>query len=94
LLKQGKLTKNPIREAVAAVSVGLVDGKTILDLCYAQDSMAEVDMNVVMTSSGKFVEVQGTAEREPFSKSQLDQLLELARKGIGQVLMAQKKALR
>jgi ribonuclease PH len=94
LMKQGKLVDNPIKESVAAVSVGLLKGKILLDLCYEQDSIAEVDMNVVMTSTGKFVEVQGTAERELFSKAQLDQLLEAAGKGIDQVLKAQKKALR
>jgi ribonuclease PH len=65
-----------------------------LDLCYEEDSSADVDLNVVMTASGKFVEIQGTAEREPFSKAQLDQLLNLAKKGIDQVLIAQKKSLR
>ena len=94
LMIQGKLVENPIKEALAAVSVGLLRGKIILDLCYEQDSIAEVDMNVVMTSTGKFVEVQGTSERELFSKAQLDQLLEVASKGIDQVLAAQKKALR
>lgn len=94
LKEQGKLSINPLREAVAAVSVGLVDASPRLDLCYEEDSKADVDLNVVMTASGKFVEIQGTAEREPFSRTQLDQLLELAKKGIGQVLTAQKKALR
>jgi ribonuclease PH len=94
LKRQGKLSVNPLREAVAAVSVGLVDASPRLDLCYEEDSKAEVDLNVVMTASGKFVEIQGTAEREPFSQAQLDQLLELAKKGIGQVLTAQRKALR
>jgi ribonuclease PH len=94
LKSQGKLSVNPIKEAVAAVSVGLVGGAPHLDLCYEEDSTAEVDLNVVMTASGRFVEIQGTAEREPFSQTQLDQLLELAKKGIGQVLTAQKKAQR
>jgi len=79
---------------VAAVSVGLINGQPRLDLCYEEDSSADVDLNVVMTASGKFVEIQGTAEREPFSKAQLDQLLNLAKKGIDQVLIAQKKSLR
>ncbi len=94
LKEQGKLSINPLREAVAAVSVGLVDSSPRLDLCYEEDSKADVDLNVVMTASGKFVEIQGTAEREPFSRAQLDQLLELSKNGIGQVLTAQKKALR
>ncbi len=94
LKEQGKLSINPLREAVAAVSVGLVDASPRLDLCYEEDSKADVDLNVVMTASGKFVEIQGTAEREPFSRAQLDQLLELSKNGIGQVLTAQKKALR
>lgn len=94
LQSQGKLSVNPLREAVAAVSVGLIKGQPRLDLCYEEDSSADVDLNVVMTASGKFVEIQGTAEREPFSQAQLDQLLKLAKKGIGQVLIAQKKALR
>ncbi len=94
LQKQGKVKRNPLKEAVAAVSVGIVRGKPCLDLCYEQDSNAAVDMNVVMTASGKFVEVQGTAEKEPFSHDQLKQLLNLSKKGIGQVLAAQNKALR
>jgi ribonuclease PH len=84
----------PIREAVGAVSVGVVREKTVLDLCYEEDSKAQVDFNVVMTSSGKYVEVQGTAETEPFSRSRLDDLLKLAEKGIHQVILAQSKALR
>ncbi len=94
LKSQGKLIGNPLREAVAAVSVGLINGQPRLDLCYEEDSSADVDLNVVMTASGKFVEIQGTAEREPFSKAQLDQLLNLAKKGIDQVLIAQKMSLR
>jgi ribonuclease PH len=94
LTSQGKLSVNPLKEAVAAVSVGLVGGAPRLDLCYEEDSTAEVDLNVVMTASGRFVEIQGTAEREPFSQNQLDRLLDFAKKGIGQVLTAQKKALR
>jgi ribonuclease PH len=93
LVARGVLAKFPLREAVAAVSVGLVKGEPILDLCYEQDSNADVDFNVVMTASGKFIEVQGTAEHEPFSREQLDALLELAKKGIGQVLDAQREAL-
>ncbi|MGH7739885.1 MAG: ribonuclease PH [bacterium] len=94
LKKKGQLSVSPLKEAVAAVSVGLVQGKPVLDLCYEQDSAADVDFNVVMTQSNRFVEVQGTAEKEPFSSKQLSQLLSLAQKGIQQVLTAQKKVLR
>jgi ribonuclease PH len=93
LQKKGILDQTPIKEAVAAVSVGLVKGKPILDLCYEEDSSADVDFNVVMTGSNRFVEVQGTAEKEPFSHQQLSTLLALAQKGIGEVFKAQKKAM-
>ena len=83
----------PLTDSVAAVSVGLVDGKPILDLTYQEDSRAEVDMNVVMTGSGEFVEVQATAEGSPFSQEQLDQLLALARGGIQQLLERQQEIL-
>jgi ribonuclease PH len=83
----------PLREAVAAVSVGIVKGKPVLDLCYEEDSQADVDFNVVMTASDRFVEIQGTAEKEPFSWPQLEELLKLAGKGIRQVIQAQRKAL-
>ena len=94
LVEEKVLTKLPVREAVAAVSVGIVKGKPILDLCYEEDSQADVDFNVVMTASGKFVEVQGTAEKEAFSRKQLDDLLKLAEAGIHQVLRTQEKSLR
>jgi ribonuclease PH len=93
LQKKGILDQSPIKEAVAAVSVGLVKGKPVLDLCYEEDSSADVDFNVVMTGSNRFVEVQGTAEKEPFSHQQLATLLSLAQKGIGEVFKAQKKAM-
>jgi len=93
LEKNETLITWPFREAVAAVSVGRVDGRTVLDLAYEQDSRAEVDFNVVMTESGRFVEVQGTAEQVPFNRAQLDGLLDMAGRGIRQVLTAQKKAL-
>lgn len=93
LKKKGLLQRIPVREQVAAISVGIVKGKPVLDLCYEQDSTADVDFNVVMTDSGKFVEVQGTAEQEPFSRSQLDDLLKLADSGIRQVMKAQTQAL-
>jgi ribonuclease PH len=94
LVDRGGISKIPLKEAVAAVSVGLVKGKPVLDLCYEQDSNADVDFNVVMTASGRFVELQGTAEHEPFSQDQLDALLKLAKHGIKQVLEAQTKVLK
>ncbi len=83
----------PIRSAVAATSVGIVGGEQLLDLCYDEDSWAEVDFNVVMTSEGKFVEVQGTAEASPFSKETIDSLLALAERGIERLFETQKAAL-
>ncbi len=82
LLKSGKLAGSLVKSEVAAVSVGIVDKTALLDLKYDEDSRAEVDMNVVCTGDGRFIELQGTAEREPFSKQQMDQLLELAGKGV------------
>lgn len=91
-LKKKKLIgKSPIRDYVAAISVGIIDGEPMLDLCYQEDSRADVDMNVVMTSSGKFIEVQGTAEHDPFSQQQMDKMLTLAQKGISQLVSIQKK---
>lgn len=78
LLRKGRLRTNPIRESVAAVSVGVVGGVTMVDLCYSEDSVADVDMNVVMTSGGKFLEVQGTAERHAFTREQIDGILDAA----------------
>lgn len=86
LLAEGKITRSPIRNAVAAVSVGLIDGKPILDLNYQEDLAVSVDMNVVMDSTGKLVEVQGTGESDTFSRSQLDQMLDVADKGIKELL--------
>jgi ribonuclease PH len=93
LLRFGAVSADPILDSVAATSVGIVDGVAMLDLCYDEDSRAEVDMNVVMTGGGKFVEVQATAERTPFEQRQLDELLELARGGIGELLEIQRRAL-
>jgi ribonuclease PH len=92
-LKQGAIKKTPVRDAVAAVSVGVVDGKVLLDLNYAEDSRAEVDMNVVMTGAGKFIEVQGTAEHEPFTKKKLDRLTDVAAVGIRELIKLQNKLL-
>jgi ribonuclease PH len=93
LVQKGTLRSNPLTEAVAAVSVGVVDGVCMLDLPYDEDSRAEVDMNVVMTSSGRFVEVQGTAEGAPFSKDELSELLSLAEHGIADLLDLQTASL-
>jgi len=87
------LDEIPITEYLAAVSVGKVNDKILLDLAYEEDSKAEVDMNVVMTESGRFVEVQGTAEGEPFSRQELVALLEIAGKGINDLIVVQKEAL-
>jgi ribonuclease PH len=92
-LKQGVIARNPIKDAVAAVSVGIIDGKVLLDLTYEEDSRAEVDMNFVMTGSGKFIEVQGTAESVPFTKKRLDRMAELAEQGIRELLKTQKNVL-
>lgn len=93
LMREGLLKENPVREAVAAISVGLIGETPYLDLCYEEDVAAEVDMNVVMTSSGKFVEVQGTAEGRPFSSEELNRMLALADKGIRELLVAQQAAI-
>jgi len=90
---QEMLTRWPVRTAVAAVSVGLVGGRPVLDLDYAEDSQADVDFNVVMTDQGQYVEVQGTAENRPFDRQQLDQMLLLAEEGIQKLFTIQKKAL-
>ncbi|HTH40844.1 MAG TPA: ribonuclease PH [Rhodocyclaceae bacterium] len=93
LLTNGKLTASPLKDFVAAVSVGIVDGVPVLDLDYPEDSACDTDMNVVMTGSGGMVEVQGTAEGTPFTRAELDTLLALAEQGIGEIIAAQKKAL-
>jgi len=92
-IDRGIVNADPIRDAVAAVSVGIVDSKAMLDLSYDEDSRAHVDMNFVMTGAGKFVEVQGTAEGAPFTKAQMERMTELAQKGIRELLSAQKKVL-
>ncbi len=93
LIKEGKIKSNPIKERLAAVSVGMVDGELVLDLDFAEDSKAEVDMNVVMTESGKLIEIQGTAEGKPFSKKKCFELIDLAHSGIKLLLDIQAKAL-
>lgn len=94
LVSEGELPADPMRELVAAVSAGIVDGEARLDLEYVEDSAAAVDMNVVATASGRLVEVQGTAEGSPFSRSELDDLVDLALAGIQRLIAAQRQALR
>jgi ribonuclease PH len=89
----GKIAEDPLTGSVAAVSAGLVGGKPLLDLCYDEDSRAEVDMNFVMTGKGRFIEVQGTAESKPFTKSQLDRLADMAWAGVQQLTAFQQQAL-
>lgn len=93
LLENGKLKTNPMKGHVAAVSVGIVGEQALCDLEYVEDSAADTDMNVVMTEDGKMIEIQGTAEGEPFSHEELMQLLALANKGIADIVEAQKSAL-
>jgi len=89
LKEQGLIERMPVKDYVAAISVGIVDDEAILDLEYSEDSRAEVDMNVVMTGKGEFVEIQGTAEGKPFSRSQMDKLLDLAAGGIRELIAIQ-----
>lgn len=93
LMAQGKLTESPIRDHIAAISVGIVQGTPLLDLEYTEDSACDTDMNVVMTGSGHFVEVQGTAEGAAFSRQEMDTLLALAEKGISDLVALQKQSL-
>ena len=93
LLRQGKITQSPIKEAVAAISVGIVQGVPLLDLEYTEDSACDTDMNVVMTGAGHFVEVQGTAEGAAFTRTEMQALLDLADKGITELLALQQAAL-
>lgn len=93
MVEFGSLARSPVKDHVAAVSVGIVDGRPLVDLTYEEDSRAQVDMNVVMTGSGRFVEVQATAEQQPFDDSQLHQLLALARNSIQRLIEIQKQIL-
>lgn len=93
LQKNGQLKNNPVRDQIAAVSVGIYKGTLILDLDYEEDSQAETDMNIVMNEAGHFVEIQGTAERNTFTHEELDALLELARAGTNKIIKAQNVAL-
>lgn len=93
MMENKMIERYPIKDYVAAVSVGIVDGEPMLDLTYAEDSTAEVDMNIVMTGSGKFIEIQGTAETSPFDKDRLERLLELAQEGIKKIISVQRSIL-
>jgi len=94
LLREKRLAASPLREAVAAISVGVYQGTPVLDLDYAEDSACDTDMNVVMTEGGGIIEVQGTAEGTPFSRTEMQAMLNLAQKGIAQLVAAQRNALR
>lgn len=94
LKADGKISDLLVSDFLAAVSVGVVEGEPVLDLCYLEDSQAEVDMNVIMTGDGRFVEVQGTAEHEPFSEEQMQTMLSLAKSGIGELVAMQKEILK
>lgn len=93
MLTEGMIKKNPLKQMIAAISVGVYEGTPVLDLDYAEDSNAETDMNVIMAEDGGFVEIQGTAEGEPFSPEELTEMLALAKKGIGEIIELQKAAL-
>ena len=93
LIEDGSLDKNPLRDTAAAVSVGVVGGEILLDLCYAEDAGADTDMNLVMTGSGGIVEIQGAAERRPFLRGEADRMLDLGAQGIEQLLARQQEAL-
>ncbi|MFY9477787.1 MAG: ribonuclease PH [Aquabacterium sp.] len=94
LLAQGKITASPVKDSIAAISVGIVEGTPLLDLEYIEDSACDTDMNVVMTGAGHFVEVQGTAEGVAFTRAEMDQLLALADKGIRELVQRQQEALK
>jgi ribonuclease PH len=88
---QGLIKKIPVKDYVAATSVGIINGAVVLDLCYQEDSKADVDMNIVMTGAGEFIEIQGTAERKPFTRAHMDAMLGLAQDGISTLFAAQNK---
>jgi ribonuclease PH len=93
LLAEGRLQADPIRHAIAAVSVGILEKKALLDLCYTEDAAAEVDLNLVMNSAGEFIELQGTGEEATFSETQLAEMLALGKGGVGELLDLQRAAL-
>ena len=92
-MAEGKLSADPIRHAIAAVSVGILEKQALLDLCYTEDAAAEVDLNLVMTSAGEFIELQGTGEEATFTETQLADMLALGKAGVGQLLDLQRAAL-
>jgi ribonuclease PH len=94
LVQMGVISKIPFKSAVAATSVGIVNSYMMIDLCYDEDSQAGVDFNIVMTSKGEFVELQGTAEGKPFTKQSVDDLVALAERGIQQLFKVQQEALK
>lgn len=94
LMQEGHIKKMPVKSFLAAVSVGVVDGNELLDLCYAEDSNAKVDMNIVMNDNNQFIEVQGTGEQSPFSKEEFDKLIALGEKGIQELIVLQKMTLK
>jgi ribonuclease PH len=89
--KKMRFKENPFNELVAAISVGIVKGQAVLDLCYEEDCTAEVDMNIVMTESGEFIEIQGTAEDKPFSRAQFNEMMDLAEKGLKEIFAIQRR---
>ena len=93
LMAEGKLPADPMRRAVAAVSVGIVEQRALLDLCYTEDAAAQVDLNLVMDSTGEFIELQGTGEEATFSEAQLAELLALGKSGVRELLLIQQAAL-
>ena len=93
LVAEGKLPSDPMRHAVAAVSVGILEKQALLDLCYTEDAAAEVDLNMAMTAAGEFIELQGTGEESTFSQAQLGEMLDLGRSGIAKLLSLQQAAL-
>ena len=93
LKNEGKVKENPLGDSVAAVSAGIIGNTPMLDLCYAEDAIAEVDMNIVMTGEGNFVEVQGTAEGNPFTADEMQHMIALAQKGISEIAQLQRDVL-
>lgn len=93
MVAEKRAALNALKTAVAAVSVGIINGAEMLDLCYIEDSRAEVDFNIVMTAEGKFVEVQGTAEGDPFARDAMERLIELGRTGIQELMEIQKEVI-
>ena len=93
LLEKKKIKHDPLKGLVAAISVGIFKDEALLDLCYEEDSNCQTDLNVVMTQSGEFIEIQGTAEEKPFTRAQSNEMLELAEKGIKELIEKQQQAL-